>query len=111
MKKLLVISIISLLLFTVKMSGQLKKSPDYEEVKKTIEQSIGWAIGKDFDAMFRLWGDDMLDYWLYSNSLTIGLDNFKARAEAWRDPEFRGTRFEFKDLRIVFSQSGDVAWY
>ena len=27
------------------------------------------------------------------------------------DPTFRGTRFEFRDLRIVFSRSSDVAWY
>ena len=26
--------------------------PDHEAVKKTIEQSIGWAIEKDFDRMF-----------------------------------------------------------
>ena len=27
---------------------------DYEAVKECIEQSIGWAIEKDFEAMFRL---------------------------------------------------------
>lgn len=93
------------------MEAQTNRSPEYTEVKKTIEQSIGWAIEKDFDAMFQLWGVDMLDFWLTSNSLCIGLDNFKVRAESWKDPDFRGTRFEFKDLRISFSQSGDVAWY
>jgi len=85
--------------------------PDYEVVKKTIEQSIGWAIEKDFDSMFRLWADDMFHFWLFSDSTVVGLDNFKKYAEQWRDPDFRGTRFEFRDLRIVFSRSGDVAWY
>jgi hypothetical protein len=80
-------------------------------VKKTIEQSIGWAIEKDFDAMFQFWCVDMLDFWLTSNSLCIDLDNFKVSADAWKDPDFHGTRFEFKNLRITFSQSGDVAWY
>jgi hypothetical protein len=84
---------------------------DYEAVKKAIEQSIGWAIEKDFDAMFRLWSDNLFHFWLFSNSQVVGLDNFKTYAEQWRDPDFRGTRFEFKDLRIVFSRSGDVAWY
>jgi ketosteroid isomerase-like protein len=84
---------------------------DYEVVKKTIEQSIGWAIEKDFDAMFRLWGDDMFHFWLFSDSTVVGLDAFKKHAEGWRDPDFRGTRFEFRDLRIVFSHAGDVAWY
>jgi ketosteroid isomerase-like protein len=84
---------------------------DREVVKKTIEQSIGWAIEKDFDRMFRLWADDMYHFWLFSDSTVVGLENFKKYAERWRDPDFRGTRFEFRDLRIVFSRSGDVAWY
>lgn len=86
-------------------------SPDYEAVKKSIEQSIGWAIEKDFDAMFRLWADNMFHFWLFSDSMVVGLDNFKKYAEQWKDPDFHGTRSEFRDLRIVFSRSGDVAWY
>ena len=86
-------------------------SADYQAVKKSIEQSIGWAIEKDFDAMFRLWSDHMFLFWLFSDSMVKGLDNFRKYAQQWRDPEFRGTRFEFRDLRIVFSRSGDVAWY
>ena len=82
-----------------------------EFVKVTIEQAIGWAIEKDFDAMFRLWGDDLFHFWLTSDSQVIGIEAFRKHAENWRDPEFRGTRFEFRDLRIVFSASGDVAWY
>jgi hypothetical protein len=86
-------------------------SPDYEIVKETIEQSIGWAIEKDFDAMFRLWDENMFHFWLFSNSIVVGLDSFKIYAEQWKDPDFRGTRFEFKDLLIVFSSDGNVAWY
>ncbi len=84
---------------------------DYEAVKTCIEQSIGWAIEKDFEAMYRLWADDLFHFWLVSDSLIVGLDSFKNYSERWKDPDFRGTRFEFKDLRIVFSRSGDVAWY
>jgi ketosteroid isomerase-like protein len=84
---------------------------DYEAVKKAIEQSIGWAIEKDFDAMFRLWADNLFHFWLFSNSQVVGLDQFKTYAEPWKDPDFRGTRFEFKDLRIVFARAGDVTWY
>jgi len=82
-----------------------------EAVAKAIEQSIGWALEKDFDAMFELWGSDLFHFWLFSDSKVVGIDAFKKHAEGWRDPEFRGTRFEFRDLRIVFSHSGDVAWY
>jgi hypothetical protein len=97
--------------FADRVTSQEITSPDYEDVKKTIEQSIGWAIKKDFDAMYRLWDDNMFHFWLFSNSKVVGLDNFKTYAEQWKDPDFRGTRFEFKDLRIMFSRSRDVAWY
>ena len=83
----------------------------YAEVKHTIEQSIGWAIEKDFEAMYKLWAEDMFHFWLFSNSKVIGLENLKKYSEVWKDPDFRGTGFEFRDLRIVFSRSGDVAWY
>jgi hypothetical protein len=97
--------------FTGRVACQEITSPDYEAVKEVIEQSIGWAIKKDLETMFRLWADNMFHFWLFSTSLVVGLDNFKTYAEQWKDPDFRGTRFEFKDLRIVFSRSGDVAWY
>ncbi len=93
-------------------TGTAAGTPDeYAAVKGAIEQSIGWAIEKDFDAMFRLWADDLFHFWLFSHSKVVGLENFKKYSEAWKNPDFRGTRFEFKDLRIVFSRSGDVAWY
>ena len=92
-------------------AAQGNTSTEYEIVKETIEQSIGWAIEKDFDEMFRLWDDNMFHFWLFSNSKVVGLDSFKIYAEQWKNPDFRGTRFEFKDLRIVFSSDGTVAWY
>lgn len=58
-----------------------------------------------------LFGNDMFHFWVFSNSKVVGLESFKKYADQWRDPGFRGTRFELKDLRIVFSRSGDVAWY
>ncbi|MFH0842765.1 MAG: nuclear transport factor 2 family protein [Bacteroidota bacterium] len=87
------------------------KTGEYEAVRHTIEQSIGWALEKDFEAMYRLWADDMFHFWLFSGSKVVGLEEFKKYSEGWKDTDFRGTRFEFKDLRIVFSQSGNVAWY
>jgi uncharacterized membrane protein len=33
---------------------------DYEAVKKTIEKSIDGTIEKDFEAMYRLWADNMV---------------------------------------------------
>ncbi len=84
---------------------------DYKAVKHTIEQAIGWAIEKDFEEMYNLWAEDLFHFWLFSNSKVVGLENLKKFSEVWRDPDFRGTHFAFRDLRIVFSHSGDVAWY
>jgi len=88
-----------------------ESTADHEAVRRAIEQSIGWAVDKDFDAMFGLWADNLFHFWLTSDSQVVGIEDFRNYAERWRDPEFRGTRFEFRDLRIVFSSSGDVAWY
>ncbi len=112
-KRLTEFSLILLIFFLIAgcKAPAVDTSSDYDLVKESIEQSIGWAIEKDFDAMFRLWADDMFHFWLVSESLVEGLENFKKYAERWKDPDFQGTRFEFKDLRIVFSRSGDVAWY
>ncbi len=94
-----------------KAISQGATSADTVAAKKTIEQSIGWAIEKDFDAMFRIWADNLFIFWVFSNSIVVGMDNYMTFAEQWRDPDFRGTHCEFRDLRIVFSRSGDVAWY
>jgi ketosteroid isomerase-like protein len=95
--------------------GQETAAPDtsgnYSAVKNAIEQSIGWAVEKDFEAMYKLWADDLFHFWLFSDSKVVGLEDFKKYSGAWKDPDFRGTFFEFRDLRIVFSRSGDVAWY
>jgi ketosteroid isomerase-like protein len=95
----------------VPVSSTADAPSEEEVVRTTIEQAIGWAIDKDFEAMFRLWGDDLFHFWLTSDSQIVGLEDFKKFSDRWRDPEFRGTSFEFRDLRIVFSRSGDVAWY
>jgi ketosteroid isomerase-like protein len=110
-----VITLIFTLFLSYTSSGQPLASADttgdYAAVKHTIEQGIGWAIEKDFDAMYKMWADNLFHFWLTSDSKIIGLEDFKKYSEVWKDPEFHGTHFAFRELRIVFSQSGDVAWY
>jgi ketosteroid isomerase-like protein len=88
-------------------------SSSYSDIKKAIEDSIGWAIEKDFDYMFSLTANDenFFHFWTTSDSQVVGITAFKKYAERWKDPDLKGTRFEFKDLRINISRSGDVAWY
>jgi len=116
MKKTVVriIVVFTLMLFTAMIfASDIKPATDYADVKKAIEDSIGWAITKDFDYMYSLMANDenFVLLWLTSDSHVVGFTAFKKFAEIYRDPDFRGTRFEFKDLRITFSRSGDVAWY
>jgi ketosteroid isomerase-like protein len=102
-----------LILFLSAANAEDKKHPEYDVVKKTIEDSIGWAIEKDFDYLFSIMADDenLFHLWLTSDSQLIGIEAFKKFSERWKTPDFRGTRFEFKQLRINFSRSGDVVWY
>ncbi len=90
-----------------------KSHPDYETVKGTIETMIGWAIEKDFNKLFEVTAKDekFFHFWVFSDSQVVGYRNWVKYADRWKDPDFRGTRFEFKDLRINFSETGDVAWY
>jgi len=48
------------LVFPKSAFGQDAAVPDtagnYSAVKFTIEQSIGWAVEKDFEAMYKLYG-------------------------------------------------------
>ncbi len=110
-----ILSCVFLVLVSIFIGGggtaSAAESVDHAAVRQSIEQSIGWAIEKDFEAMFRLWADNMFHFWLFSDSTVVGLESFRNYAEQWRDPDFRGTHFEFRDLRIQFSHSGDVAWY
>ena len=97
----------------VAAGSSLTSEADYNEVKRVIEYAIGWAVEKDFEKMFSIWANDekLYHHWLNSASTTRGIAEFKAHAESWKDPKFKGTTYEFRDLEISFSTSGDVAWY
>ena len=88
--------------------------PDYETVKAVIEVSIGWAMTKDVDRLFEIFADDdqLLIWWVGSAGGANGIDDLKETARrVWMTPDFRATRFDFRDLKITFSASGDVAWF
>jgi hypothetical protein len=55
--------------------------------------------------------ENFFQLWLKSESRVIGIDAFREFSQRWRTPDFRGTRFKFKELKINFSRSGSVAWY
>ena len=82
------------------------------EVKQTINNCLGWAVEKDFDLFFRTIADD-------SNFVSVtpykrvkfGVEDVKNDTGFWASPDFKAIRHELHDLKVTFSQSGDVAWF
>jgi len=88
-------------------------NPDYPVVKQVIEDSIGWAMTKDLDRLMEVFAeDDLLLWWVNSTGGATGTADLKKTADrVWMTPDFQATRCEFRDVRIRFSPSGDVAWF
>jgi ketosteroid isomerase-like protein len=88
--------------------------PEYETVKAVIEDSIGWAIEKDLDRLLQIFAndEDLFIWWVGSNGGAEGIDDLKKTAETvWMTPDFEATKFEFRDVRIRFSEDGKMAWF
>ena len=82
-------------------------------ITKAIEDSIGWALTKDFDRLFEVLAHDE-NFFIFhpdSKSTVVGWNKFKELSKFYEDPRFKATHFEVKDLRLNLSRSGDVAWY
>jgi ketosteroid isomerase-like protein len=88
------------------------KSDEYEAVKNTIANSIGWAKNKDFKLLYSIIVNDE-EYLEVSpnNRIVKGFSDFKKAEKFWGSPDFKAIRYEIRDLKINFSNSGDVAWY
>jgi ketosteroid isomerase-like protein len=90
------------------------KHPEYDTVKQVIKDSIGWAMTKDLDRLFQIFANDdqLLIWWVSSSKGPGGIAKLKKNAEQiWMTPDFKATRFEYRDIKIHFSKSGNVAWF
>ena len=85
---------------------------DYRAVEQTIHNVFGWAVEKDFDLFFNTIADDsdFISVTPYDR-VKFGVDAVRADTGFWASPDFKTIRHELKDLKIKFSQSGDVAWF
>ena len=95
-------------------AGEPVDHPDYEVVKAVIEDSVGWAMTKDLDRLLQIFAndDDLLVWWVGTSGSAEGIDDIKEMARTiWMTDDFKATRFEFRDLKIHFSQDGRVAWF
>lgn len=92
-------------------SASLRASAE-EEVRRVIDASIGWAQTKDFDLLYRIFGDEKLFIFHPDSASTVtSLDEFRKLTEIWANPAFRATGHEIRDLRIRLAESGTVAWF
>jgi ketosteroid isomerase-like protein len=98
------------------MAEEKQKDFDRAEELKKIEAAInnvmGWAINKDFDLFYRSIADDsdFISVTPYKR-VKFGIDEVKKDSSFWGSPDFKAIRHELHDLRIKFSQMGEVAWF
>ena len=84
-------------------------------IEQVIRKSIGWALDKDLEGLYRVMAQD--DQFLIINPDSAGgyhegFPRFKAFAErVFMDPRFQAKSMALRDLRITLSESGTVAWY
>ncbi len=82
-------------------------------IERVVNDAIGWATNKDVDLLYSVIAqDENLHIINPDNSELKGFTAFAEFAnEFWLDPRFKATHFEVKNLEIILSGSGNVAWY
>jgi len=89
------------------------KTSDEYKIKIIIHDSFGWALTKDralFESIFAQ-DDDFFTYYPDSKSTVVGWNQFETFLDRWMDPRNRAKGFDIRNLRIVISKTGDVAWF
>jgi hypothetical protein len=83
-------------------------------IRKTIDNSIGWALNKDTDRLYNSLRQDST-FFIYhpdSSSTIIGFEAFRKMTENFfMDERFRATGYAIKALHINLAQSGQTAWF
>jgi ketosteroid isomerase-like protein len=90
-----------------------KTNNEYETIKKILHDSFGWAKTKDrklFESIFAN-DDDFFTYYPDSKSTVVGWTQFEKFLNDWMDPRNKAIGFDIRNLRIVISETGQVAWF
>jgi len=91
----------------------LDKTNDEYKIAEIIHDSFRWALTKDralFESIFAQ-DDDFFTYYPDSKSTVAGWKQFEKFLESWMDPRNKAKGFDIRDLRIVISKRGEVAWF
>lgn len=86
---------------------------DEQQIIKALHDAFGWALTKDralFESVFAK-DDDFFTYFPDSKSTVLGWQRFEKFLEAWMDPRSTATGYDIRNLRVVISKTGDVAWF
>ena len=86
---------------------------DEQQIIKALHDSFRWAFTKDralFESVFAK-DDDFFTYYPDSKSTVLGWKEFEKCLESWMDPRSKATGYNIRNLRVVISKTGDVAWF
>ena len=92
-------------------SSDTKK--EEQQIIKALHDAFGWALTKDralFESVFAR-DDDFFTYFPDSKSTVLGWQQFEKFLEEWMDPRSKATGYEIRNLRVMVSKTGDVAWF
>ena len=99
-------------LISQESNDRFDKQNERLAVERVINNVFGWAIEKDFALFFSAISND-------SNFISVtpykrvkfGFNAVKEDTAFWASPDFKAIKHEVHDLKINFSQHGDVAWF
>jgi len=87
---------------------------EYSNVNKVIHNAICWAMTKDTTTLFRTFVPDSTLFIFSPDSVSTltGFGSIRDLANnVWMTEHFKALECNIRDMRIQFSQGGDVAWY
>lgn len=111
MKNIIVYSLGMIIILSIGCK-KVNQEGDRKIIEKIIHDCTGWAINKDFNRLEEILShDDLFFFYINSDDIINNYEEFRKGFDYWKDPRFKATHYNLRDLRIVFSHSGDVAWY
>jgi ketosteroid isomerase-like protein len=114
MKRLFLPLVLTLLALTFCSPIQSDPAVDKAEIKKVIDNSIGWALTKDKDRLYDSVAQDSTFFIFHPDSASTitGFESFCELVENFfMNENFRATGYKIKDLHIDLSHSGQTAWF
>ena len=96
------------------MTRQTDPAAEKVRAEQVIKNSIRWVLTKDKELSYSCFAMDSSLFWFSPDNAgnISGAEAFQQLTDQlFMNPDFKGVRSEFKDLRITLSRSGDCAWW